>query len=148
MNLNDLKQEWSKDSYIDPDNLFTDSLRCGVLHSKYLNIRTGYSLESKDLEILYSKEFAFKLNYYSGKFNHPEYEEMLKSKGLEFQKIKYMKSDIQKILDADDVLAEILKRKSVAETIVAYCDEVIKQIHSRQFAIKNAIDWRKFEAGF
>jgi len=147
MNITDIKKAWAEDSVIDSDDLFGESIRCGILHSKYLNIRTDHSLILKKLIIEYNQALSFYQNYYSGKYNHAEYEEMLKAKGLEFVKIKYMKTEIQKTIDADPAIVNILMKKAVTEEIVLYCDEVIKQIHSRQFAIKNAIDWRKFESG-
>ena len=33
------------------------------------------------------------------------------------------------------------------ETVVDYLQEIVKQIGQRNFQIKNAIEWRKFEAG-
>ncbi len=33
------------------------------------------------------------------------------------------------------------------ETVVDYLQEVVKSISNRSFQIKNAIEWRKFEAG-
>ena len=48
---------------------------------------------------------------------------------------------------ADEEIRELKGKVEYYETVVDYLQEVVKSISNRSFQIKNAIEWRKFEAG-
>ena len=47
----------------------------------------------------------------------------------------------------DEEIRELKGKIDYYETVVEYLQEVVKSISNRSFQIKNAIEWRKFEAG-
>ena len=57
------------------------------------------------------------------------------------------KGDIALFMDADEEIRELKGKIDYYETVVEYLQEVVKSISNRSFQIKNAIEWRKFEAG-
>ena len=50
-------------------------------------------------------------------------------------------------IQSDDDILELQSKISYYESIVKYIDGVIKSIDNRGWDIRNATDWKKFEAG-
>ena len=112
------------------------------LHIKYLQFLTENSLKLKkangELAVLKRNKWI----YYTGKAS----EDVYKEKGDFPLKLK-TKDEERTFIEADE---EIQKKKTEVEyyeTVVDYLQEIVKQIGQRNFQIKNAIEWRKFEAG-
>ena len=61
--------------------------------------------------------------------------------------IKVLKTDLQMYIQSDDDILELQSKISYYESIVKYIDGVIKSIDNRGWDIRNATDWKKFEAG-
>ena len=61
--------------------------------------------------------------------------------------IKVVYNDLQMYIQSDEEILEIQGKISYYESIVKYIDGVIKSIDNRGWDIKNAIEWKKFEAG-
>ena len=57
------------------------------------------------------------------------------------------KDEEKTFIEADEEFIEKKKEVDYHESIVEYLQEIVKQIGNRGFQIKNAIEWRKFEAG-
>ena len=57
------------------------------------------------------------------------------------------KAEVDTFIDADEESKELKGKVDYYETVVEYLQEVVKSISNRSFQIKNAIEWRKFEAG-
>jgi tetratricopeptide (TPR) repeat protein len=57
------------------------------------------------------------------------------------------KESLQRYLDADENLSEILMKIEYYDTILKYLEEIIKMISNRSFQIKNSIDFLKFQMG-
>ena len=61
--------------------------------------------------------------------------------------LKILKADLSIYIDADEEMIDATNKILYLETIIKYCDSILKSITSRGWDIKNAIEWRKFEAG-
>ena len=61
--------------------------------------------------------------------------------------IKVLKTDLQMYIQSDDDILELQSKISYYESIVKYIDGVIRSIDNRGWDIRNAQDWKKFEAG-
>ena len=57
------------------------------------------------------------------------------------------KDEERTFIEADEEFRAKKTEVEYYETVVEYLQEVIKQVGQRNFQIKNAIEWRKFEAG-
>ena len=57
------------------------------------------------------------------------------------------KDEERTFIEADEEFQAKKTEVEYYETVVEYLQEVIKQVGQRNFQIKNAIEWRKFEAG-
>ena len=142
MNLSEIQDQVKRDLKINDLELDIESLRIPSLHIKYLQFLTENSLKLKkangELAVLKRNKWI----YYTGKAS----EDVYKEKGDFPLKLK-TKDEERTFIEADE---EIQKKKTEVEyyeTAVEYLQEIVKQIGQRNFQIKNAIEWRKFEAG-
>ena len=80
--------------------------------------------------------------FYTGKAT----DEIYKEKGS-FDVKLHTKDDQKTFIEADNEYRELKGKVEYYETVVDYLQEIVKSISNRSFQIKNAIEWRKFEAG-
>ena len=143
MNLEEIQNEWEKDSKIDRTELGEESIKIPALHSKYYQLYSRERLQLARLTETMKLLKKDKWDYYSGNLDMDE----LKDKGWEPFQLKVLKSDIQMYIDSDkDVIDSNLK--------VAYCKEkvdfleaIIRTLNLRSYQINNAINWEKFKVG-
>ena len=142
MNLSEIQDQVKRDLKINDLELDIESLRIPSLHIKYLQFLTENSLKLKKANGELAVLKRIKWIYYTGKAS----EDVYKEKGDFPLKLK-TKDEERTFIEADE---EIQKKKTEVEyyeTVVDYLQEIVKQIGQRNFQIKNAIEWRKFEAG-
>ena len=61
--------------------------------------------------------------------------------------LKVLKSDLAMYISSDEEIIELSNKISYLEYTIKYCEGVIKSIDNRGWDTKNAIEWKKFEAG-
>jgi len=142
VNLETLQSMWEKDSQIDADNLHTESLKVPALHAKYHEMFNNFLLLRKKAEQQRKNIRHERYEYYSGKADPEVYIEN------PFGKKIRDKDTMTKYLDADDKLKQISLKIDYYETLLNYCESILKQINNRTYQIKNAIEWQKFIAGY
>jgi len=134
--------EWKKDSVVNSLEPSSELIRIPVLHSKYGNYLLHHSMMSERTSFEYDRMKKSKWRYYSGKMSQEE----LQEKGLEpFQFI--LKSDINVFIDGDEELTKILEKRMAHKEAAKYCENVMKELHSRTFQLKSLIEWEKFING-
>ena len=57
------------------------------------------------------------------------------------------KEEVNMFIDADDDVRKLQYKIDYIEQVLFFLDGVLRQINSRNFQIKNAIEWEKFQAG-
>jgi|TARA_R110000737_G_scaffold90654_5_gene122975 hypothetical protein len=140
MDLKTLQEEVDKDIKIKSDSLDIESLRIPEIHNKYLKYYNRFQLVLRKTETDYKELYKEKWEYYTGKSS----DEVYKENPFNF---KILKADIPTYLESDKDLIELQHKISYNKTIVTYLEQVLRSINSRTFTIKNAIEWKKFEAG-
>lgn len=142
MNIEDLQQHWAKDSVIDKTDLFSESLNIPKLHEKYYKF---YMLEKYRLLTMLGEQKTLKIEKYEFYTLGPTSDTPSHWKLPDFGKV--VKVDAQRYVDAD---ADVIE-KEIASTMqlekVKFLESIIAGLRERGFAIKNAIDMRKFENG-
>jgi len=133
---------WEKDSQIDADNLHTESLKVPALHAKYHEMFNNFLLLRKKAEQQRKNIRHERYEYFSGKADPEVYQKD------PFGKKIRDKDTMTKYLDADDKLKQISLKIDYYETLLNYCESILKQISNRTYQIKNAIEWQKFIAGY
>ena len=141
MTLEELKQESYKDLPVkNVENIDQESFYNQEIKAKWLDYKSRFELllaRSKgDYQVLYREKWE----YYGGKADAKVY--ITKPFDL-----KVLKSDLNVYIESDDEIIQCEHKVAYLETVVKYIDGVLKSINSRGWDIKNAIDWRKFEAG-
>ena len=142
--IDDLMEEWSKDCFYNETNPDVESSKIPILHAKYLNILTHYSLKSKKLTLDYNKLKRVKFEYYSGDLNNPE---DLEHYGFEPMTKHLLKSNIPTYIDSDQDINNILLQRIIHQEIVDFCNSVLKELNSRTYQIGNIIKWKQISDG-
>ena len=140
MNLEELQNLADKKLKINDTELDLESLKTPQLHNEFLKHLTNYKLMLSRAETEYNTLKKDKWEYYTGKADASVYAE----KPFD---LKILRTDIDKYLDADIDLQKAKQKVDYLETTVDFLDRTIRQIANRGFAIKNAVDWRKFTSG-
>ena len=61
--------------------------------------------------------------------------------------LKVLKTDLQMYITSDEEIINLSNKITYLETVVKYTEGVIRSIDNRGWDTKNAIEWKKFEAG-
>ena len=139
--LEELKNEAREDLAITRlENLDQESYKNQTIKPKWLEYKTRYELLKTQAHIKYTKLYRDKWEYYGGKADAKVYA----AKPFD---IKVLKTDLGMYINADDEIVELQAKISYYEVIIKYIGGIIKSIDNRGWDIRNAQDWKKFEAG-
>lgn len=145
MKLEAIEEMWETDSKIGRD--FTEaSIQTPNLHAKYLRIYNQEKARGVYLDMEQKKLLKKKWLYYNGKMTQDEIE----NEGWEydpFNGLKVLKGEMDYYYDSDtDIQASEMKiqlQKLKIDTI----KDIMDNLKWRHQTIRNAIEWKKFEAG-
>ena len=140
MNLDELKLQVERDLKVDDEHLDTESLKNQEIKAKYLDIKSKYELLLFKAKGDYKRIYRDKWEYYGGKADAKVYV----SKPFD---IKVLKTDLSVYITSDEDVIDAENKIGYLETVVDYIKGVIKSVDNRGWDIKNAIEWKKFEAG-
>jgi len=143
MKLEDIRAMVETDLKLNETELDTESMRIPQIHGKYLNLLFDERLMLKRHEADYSVMKRLKWEYYGGKMNQEQLDEL----GWEQFDLKILRQDLDKYLDSDTDLVEISMKVVYQKEKVSYLDSIVKAIASLQWNIRNAIEWKKFIHG-
>ena len=141
MNLDQLKEEARKDLIIEnKEQLGSESLKNQKIKLKYLDQRSRFQLLLQKANGDYQRMYRQKWEYYGGKADVKVYV----AKPFD---LKVLKNDLAMYISSDEEIIELMDKIGYLEIVIKYIDGVIKSIDNRGWDIKNAIEWKKFEAG-
>lgn len=143
MNLASIQDEWKKDSIINYKDVGTESIESHKLHSKYFNYLTDEALILRAHQKNYNKLYKLKWEYYLGILD----EETMKNNEWKPFLLKISRNDLDIYLNSDDDLSNLTDKITIQQEKIKLLESIIKQISSRNYNIKNFIDWKKFENG-
>jgi hypothetical protein len=131
------------DLKIDETRLDEESLRTPQLHNKYLmlllRLRNRKDRLERDLKALQKDKWL----YYTGKMSEEEHKRL----GWEPFELNVLRTDVDRIMDADKDILEVESKYRELCRVVDYIEDVVKVISNRQWSIRSAIDWQKFTNG-
>ena len=141
MSFEELKIEAREDlAILDQERLDQESFKNQNIKPKWLEYRSRYDqlliMRRADHQRMYRAKWV----YYGGKADAKIYV----AKPFD---LKVLKSDLQMYIQSDDEILELQGKIAYYESIIKYIDGVIKSIDNRGWDIRNAQDWKKFEAG-
>ena len=144
MKLTELQDEWKKDSdSFDRSELGVESIRTPKLHHKYFKYFSDERLRLKQIQHEFSSLSLHKQLFYLGSLS----EEVLKEKNWKPFALKILRTDLPLFLGADKDVQELEQKISYQEEKVALLESIIKMLTTRNFLIKNIIDWERFKVG-
>ncbi len=139
--LEDILNLWEKDCEIDKSHLDTEILNIPKLHHKYLKLLAQERLAYKELERR-KKEISQSLwLYFSGKADSQVYRDNPLPNDL------ITNTKIKDYIEIDDRFVKIQQKIDIANEKIELLVEIIKEINSRSYKIRNYIDWQKFTSG-
>lgn len=143
MKIEDIQTQWEQDSAIDRSELGEESLKIPQLHSKYFKVFSHERLILKKLEQDYKNMYRKKFEYYNGTMSYEE----LKNNGWEPNPLKILKSEASLYINSDRDIAELQLKIDLQNEKIYLLENIIKSVNNRNFMLKNAIDFLKFQNG-
>ena len=140
MTLEELQDLAEKDLRINDTELDLESLKTPQLHNKYMKHLTKFKLMLSKAEAEFAQTKKTLWEYYTGKADASVYAQ----KPFD---LKILKQDVDQYIQSDDEFIKAKQKVDYLSTIVDYLDRTIRQIQSRDWNIRNAIEWRKFTSG-
>ena len=140
MTLDELKEEVNNALKVNDERLDTEALKNQELYAKYLDHKSRFELLLHKAKGDYKKMYREKWEYYGGKADAKVYA----SKPFD---LKVLKTDLGVYISADEEIIDAENKIGYLETVIDYIKGVIKSVDNRGWDIKNAIEWKKFEAG-
>ena len=140
MTLEELKLQVQKDLKVDDEHLDTESLKNQEIKATYLDHKSRYELLLYRAKGDYKRLYREKWEYYGGKADAKIYA----SKPFD---LKVLKTDLAVYITSDEEVINAENKIGYLETVVDYIKGAIKSVDNRGWDIKNAIEWKKFEAG-
>lgn len=142
VSLEVIQEMWQKDSEVNQDELDTESLKIPQLHAKYYQLYNTILLLRKQAEQQHSSILLERRKFYMGKAETQVYiDEPFPYKVRD-------KEDLKLYLEADEKISKIRLKIDYYDTMLKYLEEILKQVSNRTYQIKNAIEWRRFSAGY
>lgn len=139
--LEEFKTQASNDLVIDDIDLDRAVLDTPKIHNKYNSLFADATITLKEFYSFGERVKLERWKYWSGKQTDKYYS----THGNVHEKI--LKSDLDKYLGADEKIILVKDIISIQKTICDFLEKCIKEIQTRNFHIKAAIDWRKFTNG-
>ncbi len=141
MNLEQIQEKWKADSEIKEGKYDKESIRIPQLHMRYMELYNTFALMKKDKESEMNGLWKEKWIYYKGKAPSSVY------KDLPFDLKLTTTDEIKMFIKADDDIRKLQLKIDYIEQVIFFLDGVLRQINSRNFQIKNAIEWERFQSG-
>jgi len=143
LTLEDINEMWAIDAKINEADLGNEALKISKLHNKYYTLYIKEMLRVKKYRSQLKELEMAKYEFYTGTMA----EEDLKDRGWKPNPLKIMKSEVSRYIDADKDVIDMSLRIDYFIQTASYLEDILKQLHSRNFIIKSAIDWVKFQSG-
>lgn len=138
--MQELKDEITKDSFIDKLHLESEALKISTLYSKWIGRLAEETRKLRSVQIHYDKKILERTQYYMGKAS----DEVYKAEPLQ---LKVLKQDLPLYLNADDAMNDVKSLLNEQTIKVNMIELFMKELSQRSFNIKNNIDYQKFKAG-
>lgn len=136
----DLKKQ-AEELHIDEFDLDSESLKTPRLHSKWLSVLGEEAYRLKQFNNVQSKLYLERWRYYNGTQDDKYYQKH----GIVHHKI--LKTDLDMYMKADKYMCAMSEVVVMQECLVNFLEKTVKEITSRTYHIKSAIDWRRFQSG-
>lgn len=143
MTLEELNEMWAKDAKIDEAQLGHEAIKIPQLHNKYYTIYSKEALRMRKFKADLKELEHAKYEWYNGTMS----EDDMKTRGWRPNPLKILRTDVNKYIESDKDIINLSLKIDYHMQIANYLEDIIKQINNRNFMIRAAIDWAKFQSG-
>jgi len=141
MDLETLKRTAREDLPVsDLEHIDQESFKNQMIKQKWLDYKADFELLLIKAKTDHQHMYREKWEYYGGKADAKIYA----SKPFD---LKVLKTDLSVYITSDEDIINAENKVGYLEVVVDYIKGVIKSVDNRGWDIKNAIEWKKFEAG-
>lgn len=144
MNIESITELWEADCRIDRNNLTEETLNTPRLHQKYLGMLMECKTRLLKLERDYLEMKELRTRYYNGELT---VEALQKLGWSQYQGLKPNKSGMAEKLETDKELLSINVKIEYVKNMIYQLESILLQIKGRDWALRNHIEWQKFQAG-
>lgn len=130
MSLELLHKEADLDMKIDPDNLDTESINTSHILAKWLQWFSKEGYRYKQLTMQLDKKTKERYMYYKLEYDY-----------------ELDKREIQMHVAADETIQHHQTLVAISKEKLDFIERVVRNLQNRNYAIKNAIDYRVFISG-
>ena len=143
MTLQEYHDAWETDAAIDASELDAAARNVPLLHARWWKHYTHERLRYKKLDLEYKSLYLLRYEYWNGRLD----DTVRQAHGWPTQPIKVLTPQLSVYLEADAVLQDLSKKRTLCEETLKFLEDVIKQINGRGFHISNAIKFLAFKMG-
>jgi len=144
MKIDEIQDMWEQDCSIDDNYLGEAATITPKFHSKYIKLLIEAKLKLSKYNSDYNQLRKTKFRYYRGEMTRQELSEL---QWEQWQGVKPLKNEMDEHLTGDTELNNIQMRIEYLNSMIYLLESILGQIRSRDFQIKNGIEWKKFLAG-
>ena len=142
MKIDDILNEWEKDSEIDRTELGTEALKIPKLHHKYFKIFAAERLRLRKIETeLKSLKFDKYEFYTEGPNEDTPSHWKMPARG------RILKGEVNNYIDSDKEIIEMNLKIGYQQEKIELLESIIKTLSNRGYQISAAIQWEKFKVG-
>jgi hypothetical protein len=142
MKLEEIYEEWNKDSEIDKTELGDEALKIPKLHHKYYQIYTTERMILRKYENDFKQLKLAKYEFYTmGPSEETPSSWRLPPRGM------ILKADVPMYMESDKEIIDMSLKIGIQQEKVELLESIIKSLTNRGFQIKSAIEWTKFTMG-
>lgn len=142
--LDEVKDEWKKDSIIDSTKFERELLTVPQLHAKYLDYLIYFRAKRSAAQRKLNMMKNVKRRYYRGEFTLEE----LKERGWsQWQGLKPSMAELNQLFEQDEDLNDLEEKLEYYNTSMNSLEYIMRAISSRGYEMKTLLEWRRFEAG-
>jgi hypothetical protein len=143
LKIEDIHNEWSKDSVIDRTELGDEELKVAKLIDKWVKIASKEKLLLRKYKQDYNELYATLWTFY---VDGPSKEQV--DAGWELPaKGKILRTDADMYISADKRMIDLSLKIGMQEQKLEDIGDYMKSLHNRHWTIKSAIDWIRFING-
>jgi len=144
LKIEEIISMWQEDGKIDETELSRESLNIPYLHGKYLKHFSQERLKLRAFKMKQKQLYTRLGDYYRGDLNNPE---DLAELGREPYPYKRLKQEVSYYVESDSEMVQLNTKIAYQQEMVDVLEEILKSINTRNFLIKNSIDFLKFTGG-
>lgn len=143
MTLEEIEEQWGRDSGIDESNLAGAAAAIPKLHHKYYTLFAKEALRAKKLRSDLADLERAKSEFYSGSMS----QEDLAARGWKPNPLKILRQDLPKYIDSDPDVVKMSLKIAYVEACAKYLEDIVRQVHNRNYVVKSIQDWLRFQSG-